>query len=276
MIAGTSDSSRRPVRPIRQCGWWRSASTSTGCRGSKPLGSSSAPSSAGSASSDPLLPRSPRLGVHHAVAGQRPDVQRGGTDRRTDAAPVAACGVDAVRRVPAAASVLAEHLADRARPVGSPGPLHPRNLAAGTDGGTRQPADAATPVESGTGGRPPQQHDGQDGQQQQCHADGRRQRRAPLREHLPCTTCVGGVARSSRCPGRAGRGRGDHDEVQVATRSVVRRRTGDEDQPARPAGEYRPGRTASDPRRTSGHRADPEDLAQVAERSTTRAPGRVA
>ena len=33
---------------------------------------------------------------------------------------MAASGVDAVRRVPAAATVLAEHLADRARPVGSP------------------------------------------------------------------------------------------------------------------------------------------------------------
>ena len=77
--AGISDSSTSPVRTSRSPGWRRWASRSTGCAaGSKPEGSSSAPSSAGRRSSSQSAPGphacaptspSPGLTVTRSVPG---------------------------------------------------------------------------------------------------------------------------------------------------------------------------------------------------------------
>ena len=62
MIAGTSASITRPLRPIRQSRWWRQTSAMIWWWGSKPLGSSSAPSSPGTDSSAQSAP-SPQAAV---------------------------------------------------------------------------------------------------------------------------------------------------------------------------------------------------------------------
>ena len=75
----------RPVRPSRQCGWRRQASASTGCRGSKPVGSSSAPSRSGQPVERPVGARPPGLGVHLAARGRGRGPQRGRALGRADA-----------------------------------------------------------------------------------------------------------------------------------------------------------------------------------------------
>ena len=85
----------------------------------------------------PVGPGPPRLGDDVTLGRSRPDQQRGRAVRRADPPPVPGllrAGVlDAVRRVAAAVALLAEHLADRAGPAGSPDPLasrrtHPETL----------------------------------------------------------------------------------------------------------------------------------------------------
>ena len=88
-IDGTSASNSRSLRPSRQCGRRRWMSTSTGCRGSKPVGSSSAPSSEGTWSSAQSAP-SPHASACTSPSRGRDWITRvAGPVRRTDAAPVA-------------------------------------------------------------------------------------------------------------------------------------------------------------------------------------------
>jgi hypothetical protein len=119
--AGSRASKTRPVRPIRRCGKRRCASTSTGWRGSKPLGSSSAPSIAGIASSAHGAPGP------HARASTSPRAGRavtaGGPDRPAYGSRASGCRPRSVRRVPGSPARRAQHLPDRARPRWAPGAL---------------------------------------------------------------------------------------------------------------------------------------------------------
>ena len=153
---GRSPSARRSRAPAPpspgRCGPAASAGGGGGARrapggsGSKPLGSSSAPSSAGTALERPVGTRAPGLGVPpRRRAGSASIISVAGPVGRTDAAPVASPGptLDPVGRVAAAAALLAQ---DRAhRDTASRRPPHP-HLARRLDRHVRRtlPATADT------------------------------------------------------------------------------------------------------------------------------------
>ena len=122
MIAGTSDSMTRPLRPSRAFWWRRQDSSRTGCRGSKPVQSSKAPSRPGTDSSAHSAP-SPQASACTSPFGSSGSMTSvagpSGVRIPRQTRPRV---VDAERRVAAAVALLVEGADHRTGPVGAPHP----------------------------------------------------------------------------------------------------------------------------------------------------------